>query len=141
MASRGSILTIFFSLDLWLIDPLLLYSIILNICQKQELLIQLLFSLLNLICCLLGRDNLKYITSTECNLETISQILNRTSYFNILQVTNNKEFQRKSQPKLNLVLSIYQNPLFSHIYSMSKIYSQILNLYVVHFCYVMLVYP
>ena len=141
MASRGSILTIFFSLDLWLIDPLLLYSIILNICQKQELLIQLLFSLLNLICCLLGRDSLKYITSTECNLETISQILNRTSYFNILQVTNNKEFQRKSQPKLNLVLSIYQNPLFSHIYSMSKIYSQILNLYVVHFCYVMLVYP
>ena len=141
MASRGSILTIFFSLDLWLIDPLLLYSIILNICQKQELLIQLLFSLLNLICCLLGRDSLKYITSTECNLETISQILNRTSYFSILQVTNNKEFQRKSQPKLNLVLSIYQNPLFSHIYSMSKIYSQILNLYVVHFCYVMLVYP
>ena len=141
MAFRGSILTIFFSLDLWLIDPLLLYSIILNICQKQELLIQLLFSLLNLICCLLGRDSLKYITSTECNLETISQILNRTSYFNILQVTNNKEFQRKSQPKLNLVLSIYQNPLFSHIYSMSKIYSQILNLYVVHFCYVMLVYP
>lgn len=141
MASRGSILKIFFSLDLWLIDPLLLYSIILNICQKQELLIQLLFSLLNLICCLLGRDSLKYITSTECNLETISQILNRTSYFNILQVTNNKEFQRKSQPKLNLVLSIYQNPLFSHIYSMSKIYSQILNLYVVHFCYVMLVYP